>query len=93
MTLLCVSLGDFHKPIGVSGMYMHRQIVYDWWAEGLKCLSLNLVLFLLIAHVILLLHLSSYFRTIFTKHKPIPSEVWVCACVFVYYYSYIVLFE
>jgi hypothetical protein len=32
------------------------------------------VFFLLIGHVILFLHLSSYFRTIFTKHKPIPQE-------------------
>ncbi|XP_019863089.1 PREDICTED: palmitoyltransferase ZDHHC15-like [Amphimedon queenslandica] len=32
------------------------------------------VLFLFIGHILLFLHVSSYARTILTKHKPVPSE-------------------
>ena len=32
-------------------------------------------MFLFVGHILLFLHVSSYARTILTKHKPIPSEV------------------
>lgn len=62
-------LGQFFKPVAVSGklgIHLNRR---------LSSFSLFTVLFLFIGHIILFLHLSSYARTILTKHKPIPPEV------------------
>ena len=40
-----------------------------------------LVLLILVGNVLLGLQLVSYFRAIYTVHKPIPDQVCVCLCL------------
>lgn len=71
-------LGEFHKPFAVRGQplvanrgYSSLYIYISFPFSSLPPLAILIFL----SHIILFLHLSCYFRTIFQRHKPVPQMV------------------
>ena len=70
-----------------SGVSSGMDIIYSKTLKSLfnsKLVHFFTVFFIACAHVIFALQLTSYLRTIFTTHKPIPEQVSYIHCMHIF---------